>query len=90
MDNHTQIGRLALRQEGENWNAYYAMSDTMDGAIFLGSIRMGAVTSNPDRKQSFMNLMRDLVADIIEENTGIRPAWGDPERAPENERAGSA
>jgi hypothetical protein len=33
-------GRLALRVEGEFWNAYYAMPGTMRDAIFLGSIRM--------------------------------------------------
>lgn len=85
-----QIGRLALRQEGDNWNAYYALPDTMDGAIFLGAIRMGAVALNDTRKQAFMDLMRDVVADIIEEETGIRPQWGGPERAPERERSGSA
>lgn len=85
-----QVGRLAMRHEGDNWNAYYAMPGTMDGAIFLGSIRMGAVVSNADRKQAFMELMRDIVADIIEEHTGHRPTWGGPERAPEHERSGSA
>ena len=85
-----QIGRLALRQEGDNWNAYYALPDTMAGAIRLGSIRMGAVALNETRKQAFMDLMREVVADIIEEETGIRPQWGGPERAPERERSGSA
>ncbi len=28
-----KIGRLAMRHEGNFWNAYYAMPDTMDGAI---------------------------------------------------------
>ena len=37
-----EIGRLALRAEGEWWNAYYAMPDTMDRAIHLGSIRLSA------------------------------------------------
>ena len=87
-----KIGRLALREEGENWSAYYALPDTMEGALFLGSIRMGAVAGvsvgNKARKQAFMDLMRDLVDDIIEEKTGIRPSWGEPERAPESERAG--
>jgi hypothetical protein len=40
MPDMTQIGRLALREEGEWWNAYYyAMPGTMDGALHLGSIR---------------------------------------------------
>lgn len=85
-----QVGRLAMRHEGDNWNAYYAMPGTMDGAIFLGSIRMGAVVDNAERKQAFMLMMRDIVADIIEENTGYRPTWGGPQTAPEHERSGSA
>lgn len=82
-----QIGRLALRVEGDNWNAYYALSDTMDGALFLGSLRMG-IARIPERKQQFMALMRDAVSDIIEERVGTRPDWGGPTPAPEHERAG--
>jgi len=83
-----KIGRLALRVEGGNWVAYYALTDTMKDAVFLGSIRMGAIDTNPDRQQSFMKMMRDIVGDIIEEKTGVRPTWGGPEPAPEHERAG--
>jgi len=82
------MGRLAMREEGENWIAYYAMPDTMVDAIFLGSIRIGAIKDNPSRKQVFMEMMQDLVSDIIEEKTGVRPTWGSPETAPEHERAG--
>lgn len=85
-----QVGRLALRHQGENWNAYYALEGTMEGAVFLGSIRMGAVTTSPKRKQGFIDLMRDVVADILEEKLGVRPEWRDPERAPEHERSGRA
>jgi len=85
----SQIGRLAMRQEGGNWNAYYAMPDSMEGAIFLGSIRMGAVVGHADRKKAFMDLMRGIVTDIIEEKTGHRPEWPDePTPAPEHERSG--
>lgn len=85
---HAQVGRLALREEGENWVAYYAVPDSMKNAIFLGSIRMGAVVANPERKQAFMDLMRNVVSDLIEETTGIRPQWGGPQTAPEHERSG--
>ena len=85
-----QVGRLAMRIEGDNWNAYYALQDTMEGAVLLGSIRMGAVAENAARKQAFMNLMRDVVTDIIRESTGLKPTWGGPETAPEHERSGSA
>jgi len=85
-----QIGRLAMRVEGGNWVAYYSLPHTMQDAVFLGSIRMGAIDDNPARKESFMNMMRDIVSDIIEKETGIRPTWGGPEPAPEHERAGHA
>lgn len=86
----TQVGRLALRHEGDLWNAYYALPGTMEGAIFLGSIRMAAVVASPARKQAFMDLMRDVVTDVIQEKTGLRPTWGGPETAPEHEIGGSA
>ena len=84
------IGRLALREEGENWKAYYALKDTMDGALFLGSIRMGIVTQSPAHKAAFMALMRDVVGDLLKNVIGHSPTWGGPERAPEHERSGSA
>ncbi len=84
-----KAGRLALREEGDNWNAYYALAETMEGAIFLGSIRMAIVISSADRKREFMQLMRDVVSDILRE-IGHRPIWGDPETGPEHERAGNA
>jgi hypothetical protein len=86
----TKIGRLALREEGTNWNAYYAMPGTMDGAIPLGSIRLATVLGRPERKEAFMTLMREIVADIIEQSVGVRPTWGGPENAPEHEHAGRA
>lgn len=88
--NAKQIGRLAMRQEGDNWTAYYALPNTMDGAIWLGSVKMAFVGNAPDRKQIFMDLMRECVSDIIQGETGVRPTWGGPSRAPESERSGSA
>lgn len=85
-----QVGRLAMRVEGENWNAYYALPDSMKNTVFIGSIRMGAVVNNPQRKQEFMLMMSDIVSDIIEEHTGHRPTWGGPQSAPEHERSGAA
>lgn len=90
MSNKEQIGRLAMRHEGAMWNAYYALTSSMDGAVFIGSIAMAAVVDNAGRTQAFMDMMRDIVADIIEEKTGVRPTWGGPEGAPEHERAGHA
>lgn len=80
--------RLALRAEGNFWNAYAALADTMDGAVLLGSIAIGAVTDNERRRRSFMDLMKSVLADYIKDATGAAPKWNPPDRAPEHERAG--
>ena len=80
-----ELGRLALREEGTLWNAYYAMLDTMENAVFLGSIQLRFV-ADVERKQIFMTLMTEAVADLIEEVTGERPDWNLPQPAPEHER----
>lgn len=82
-----QIGRLAMRVEGDKWVAYYAMPDTMNNAIWLGSILL-TVVQDEARKQAFMNLMREIVGDHIEAAVGVRPTWGGPRPGPEHERAG--
>lgn len=81
-----QIGRLALREEGDRWVAYYAHPNTMEIGSFLGSIHMGAIRGNPERKKAFMDMMRGIVSDIIEEATGQRPTWGGEKPAPEKDR----
>ncbi|TQV85229.1 hypothetical protein FKG94_03295 [Exilibacterium tricleocarpae] len=85
-----QVGRLAMRQEGGNWNAYYALPGTMDNAHLLGSVKMALIIGRPDRKNSFIDLMRDCVADLIEDTTSTRPDWGEPATAPAHEQAGNA
>lgn len=88
-DDLTKIGRLAMRHEGNYWNAYYALPDSMEGAILLGTIAMAIIVGYPDRKDAFMGLMREAVADIIEERCGTRPTFPDgAEPAPEHERSG--
>jgi hypothetical protein len=83
-----QIGRLAMRHEGEMWNAYWAQPGTMEGAILLGSIRM-SVVADLEMKDMFMTFMRVAVAQACKEATGVNPDWSaQPERAPEHERSG--
>jgi hypothetical protein len=78
-----------MRVEGQYWNAYYAMADTMKDAIFLGSIALRFV-EDETRKQVFMALMQEAVSDLVEEFTGERLTWpDDPIPAPEHERGGS-
>jgi hypothetical protein len=89
MTDATGIGRLAMRREGTLWVAYYAAPDSMDKAIFLGSIRLRFVEDKA-RKDAFMAMMQDAVADLIEEQSGSRPDWAGAHPAPERERGGSA
>ena len=86
-----KVGRLAMHHEGPNWNAYYALPDSMLGAIFLGSIAMKFVADKPERKYLFICLMREAVSDLLEELTGHRPTWPDGvQPAPEHERSGNS
>lgn len=85
-----QVGRLAMRVEGQYWVGYYAETSTMKDALELGRISMAAVKSNRERKDAFMALMAECVNDLIEDATGTRPYTGLPQTAPEHERSGSA
>jgi hypothetical protein len=84
-----QIGRIALRVEGEMWVAYFAQSETMADAIALGSIRLHVARENEEHRRAFIDLMSAIVGDKIEEAFGMRPIWGAPNTGPEHERAGS-
>jgi hypothetical protein len=80
-----------MRVEGNYWVAYYALTETMEGALELGRIAMTAVSpAHRDRKAAFMTMMQDLVSDILEARIGARPDWTEPRNAPEHERAGRA
>ncbi len=91
MNQKQEMGRLAMRVEGDLWVAYYALPKTMDGALFLGSIQM-AFVQDESAKQIFMALMRDAVSLVIKGQTGVDPQWPDPfgKPAPQHERSGRA
>jgi hypothetical protein len=78
--------RLAMRVEGHSWNAYAAKLDSMDDAIWIGSIAMRFIEDNEERKQTFLALMQEGFADVLEELFGQRPTWNEPIAAPERER----
>jgi len=84
----SQIGRVAFRVEGNNWNAYWALPDSMKGAVFIASTRMRTVEGRPERKAQFMAFIRAAIGDLFEEQYGKRPEWPEPEghSAPEHER----
>jgi hypothetical protein len=80
-----EAGRLALREEGDFWNAYYAMPGTMAGAILLGSIQIGLIRNSPRRRGLFMALMRDAISDFLKDATGSRPVSWDERPAREDD-----
>lgn len=84
-----QIGRLAIRAEGDKVTAYYALIDTMDGALWLASVNRSAADI-PEVWAAFKDMARAIVGQILFEKTGVRPTWGGEEAAPEHERSGSA
>jgi hypothetical protein len=87
-DERKQVGRLAMRHEGNFWVAYYAMPATMEGAVVLGSIAIELVRDE-ERRERFLDLMRDGVTAILKAKTGVEPLWpNDPQPAPESERSG--
>lgn len=75
-----EIGRIAFREQDGVWNAFYAMPNSMEDAIFLGSLAMPLV-NDPKKKKMFMDLMRDAVGDIVQDQTGTRPTWKEPQSA---------
>jgi hypothetical protein len=84
----TEMGRLAMRHEGNMWNAYYAMSDTMDKAILLGSIKMTLVET-PEMRDAFIAVMKQAITIAAKETLGVEMTWpSEPKPAPESERSG--
>lgn len=88
-DKQSQIGRIAMRAEGDWWVSYYAMPDTMDGAIELGRIAMRLVQDR-SRKEAFMAIMRDAISEFMEDTLGKRPDDFITSAAPAHERSGRA
>lgn len=77
MSEFHKVGRLVFQQKGDFWNAYYALPGTMKGAVLMGSIAVGLVVNNTERKNAFMDMMRNAAADTLEELTGKHPTLRD-------------
>jgi hypothetical protein len=90
MSDKQQVGRIALRVEGDWWVAYFAKPKTMEGAIELARVRMTVVRPDAKRKAAFMELVRSYIDEILAEQTGVTPSWPEPVLAPEHEKAGRA
>jgi hypothetical protein len=78
--------RLALRVDGAMWNAYVAPLQTMEHAIWIGSIRLKLVENDPRRKEQFMGLMKDCLKDTLKE-IGVEVERWNEQTAPEHERS---
>jgi len=81
--------RLAMRQEGNKWTAYAAKPNTMEGAIWMGSIALSLVVDDNDRKQAFIEIMKGALTDFLEGQGIAIDSWKQ-DAAPESERSGSA
>jgi hypothetical protein len=88
MTDKIELGRLALREEDGMWNAYYALADSMEGAIFLGSIKMALVKRSEAVKDGFMDTMRVALSLLLKDAVGQGPEWETPRTAPAHERRG--
>lgn len=89
MSENKSVGRLALRVEGDNWTAYWAKPDTMDGAMWLASIRMVFVQDEA-RQEAFKSLLVEALAEVFADKLGTPVEAWDQRPAPESERSGSA
>lgn len=78
--------RLALRAEGNFWNAYAADMNTMEGAIFIGSISLTAA-QDATIKSDFMALMQRTFEVLLPLPI---ERWNPPQDAPPHERSGNA
>lgn len=80
--------RLAFRAEGEFVNVYYAAVDTMDGAMFLSSMRRSMLDKTPGAFAKWQELMRDILKTACIDALGVAPASFETRPGPEHERAG--
>jgi hypothetical protein len=83
--------RLAFREEGDRVVCYYALPDTMEGALELSSMRLGIMQRVPQLFPQWQQLMQTVMDHANREILGIEnPAEWEFTPAPEHERAGKA
>lgn len=81
--------RLAIRSEGDWIVAYLAPLGTMEGAEVVATLRGNLLHGGEDPLFSaWRHHVQELVTPVIREVAGATPRWGEPEPAPEHERAG--
>lgn len=81
--------RIALREEGEQVNAYFARTETMEGAQLVMSLRRDIACLEPVREG--LMLLTQAIAIAMVERITDKPVIGiDISQAPEHERWGNA
>lgn len=78
-------GRIAIRREGHMVNAYFASMDTMERAVWLGSIPV-IFADNKELFKRFKQLMIDGAGSVIQDITKGRIERWTEQPAPEHER----
>jgi hypothetical protein len=78
-------GRLSFRVEGGEWACYWVPDQDIVGGVRFAQIRMSLV-QNKDRKEAFMQLMRDCFSDFCRHHFGSEPTWGEPVAAPKTQK----
>lgn len=89
MSDKTQVARVAFRQEGENWVAYLAANETMEGALVMGSMPM-ALSNDMEIKKAFMEFGRICAARCFHIGGMAGATFTEATPAPEHERSGNA
>lgn len=79
--NLMKAGRIVFRVKRHMWVAYYAQPHTMNDAIVLGTIALRLVTDNLERKNAFMQMMREASSEMLEQamDPTIPRSWSSDE-----------
>lgn len=72
--NKEDVGRLAFRVEGDFWKVYYTQTNSMDDALFLGSVAMRFVEIEEAREQ-FMEFMKTQLVHAFDELFDATHEW---------------
>jgi len=82
--------RIAVRDEGEHVNAYFARTGTMQNAELVLSIKRRVLEDDPQLRESFFAFMQLLAASMVMKRTGQGVSGIDVSPGPEHEKAGHA
>jgi len=82
--------RVAVREDGEFVNAYFAKADTLDGAWLVASISKTVLELEPVAWQVFQEFMKCVASTLVEKATGARVVDVIVGPGPAHERSGSA